>query len=63
MPIRRTVYWKFGEPISLPFVACLSDEHPEVIDGAPPPEPPQWERSPIENKHTGDRAPPRRGSL
>ena len=37
MRIRRSVHWRLGQPISLPFVACIGDVHPELIDGAPPP--------------------------
>ena len=37
--LRRTVYWKFGEPITLAFVSCVADTHPELVDDAPPPAP------------------------
>jgi hypothetical protein len=38
--LRRTVYWKFGEPITLAFMACVGDQHPELLDDAPsPPQP------------------------
>lgn len=39
MRIRRSVYWKFGEPITLAFIACVGDQHPEIPDDAPPPAP------------------------
>jgi hypothetical protein len=35
--IRRTVYWKFGAPITLAFLACIADQHPEAVE--PPPAP------------------------
>ena len=37
MRIRRTVYWKFGAPITLAFLACIADQHPEAVE--PPPAP------------------------
>ena len=40
MHIRRTTHWKFDQPISLPFIAAIADEHPETTADAPPPAPP-----------------------
>ena len=28
MHIRRTTYFKLGQAISLPFIACIADQHP-----------------------------------
>ena len=42
MRIRRSVYVKLGEPITLAFVACIADHHPEHIEAAPPPPEPEW---------------------
>ena len=46
--IRRTIYRVQGEPITLAFVACIADRHPEAIEAAPPPPPPKLaaERAP-----------------
>ncbi len=46
--IRRTTYWKFGQPITLAFIAFVADQHPEVDDGAPPapPGPPKVKERP-----------------
>ena len=30
MRIRRTSYLKDGKPITLPFVSCVADQHPEA---------------------------------
>jgi hypothetical protein len=30
--IRRTVYWKFGAPITLAFLARIADQHPEAVE-------------------------------
>ena len=47
MRIRRTVYWRFDQPITLPFVSCLADAHPALLDDAPPPAPePKAQRGP-----------------
>ena len=35
--IRRTIYFQDDQPITLAFVACIADQHPEAIDAAPPP--------------------------
>ncbi len=46
--IRRTIYWKLGQPVSLAFVSDIPG-HPEA-DDAPPPAPPppklKFERPP-----------------
>ena len=34
--IRRTIYRVQGEPITLAFVGCIADSHPEAIDTTPP---------------------------
>ena len=40
MRIRRSVYVKLGQPISLAYLACIADSHPEVaIEAASPPQP------------------------
>ena len=31
MRIRRTSYLKDGKPITLPFVSCVADQHPEAF--------------------------------
>ena len=36
--IHRTIYWVQGQPITLAYLACLADIHPETIE-APPPKP------------------------
>ena len=47
MHIRRTVYCRLGQPITLAFVAFVGDEHPEVNSTPPPTAPrPKAERSP-----------------
>lgn len=49
MSIRHTVYMRLGQSITLAFVTCIADQHPEVHDTAPPlpPEPnPKAERGP-----------------
>jgi hypothetical protein len=40
MHIRRTVYCRHGQQISLAYFSGI-DGHPEVVDDAPPPTPPQ----------------------
>jgi hypothetical protein len=41
MRIRRTIYVNLGKPITLAFVSCVSDQHPE--DARPlAPEPPKF---------------------
>ena len=40
MHTRRTVYTVREMAVSLPFLPCLADEHPEVTTDAPPPAPP-----------------------
>jgi hypothetical protein len=43
--IRRIIYRIQGEPVTLAFVACIADQHPEHIDAPqPPPEPLAIER-------------------
>ena len=37
--IRRTIYRAQGAPITLAFVACIADSHPELTDATPPPPP------------------------
>ena len=39
MHIRKTRYGSDGRPISLVFVECVSDEHPELLEDAPAPPP------------------------
>jgi hypothetical protein len=39
MNLRKTTYRQHGQPISLLFLDCLSDQHPEYVEPAPPPEP------------------------
>jgi hypothetical protein len=43
MHIRKSRYLVLGQHITLAFVACIADRHPELIDTAPPasPEPPR----------------------
>ena len=38
---RRCAYLKYGALVSLAFVGCVADEHPEVDDTPPAPEPPR----------------------
>ena len=47
-PIRRTVYRIHGKPVTLAYLACIGDTHPELVDEAPPPAPaePKVERGP-----------------
>ena len=40
MRIRRTVYWKDDQPITLAFVSGI-DNHPEVFGAETPPPPPE----------------------
>lgn len=35
--IRRTTYMVLGRPVSLAYIPCIGDEHPEAVPGAPPP--------------------------
>jgi hypothetical protein len=46
MRIPRTVYLVNGESITLAYIPCVGDEHPEVIEGESPPaatpEPPRY---------------------
>ena len=50
MRIRRTVYWRFDQPITLPYVSCVGDIHPELTADTPPPTAPppklRFERAP-----------------
>ena len=39
--VRRCAYLKYGALVSLAFVGCVADEHPEVGDTPPAPEPPR----------------------
>jgi hypothetical protein len=39
--IRKTVYLVRGMAVSLPFLACLADEHPEAIAVPPAPATPK----------------------
>ena len=60
--IRRSVHWRLGQPISLPFVACIGDVHPELIDGAPPPPKPlKPKRRECGPRLTAEKHPPRVG--
>ena len=46
MPIRRTNYLKNGRPITLAFVSCVADQHPEIDDKqTPAPKPPKFNPS------------------
>ena len=45
MRVRRSVYWKFGKPITLAFISGI-DAHPELLDDAPPSAPPQPQPEP-----------------
>jgi hypothetical protein len=43
MPIRRTSYVKLGKPITLAFVSCVADQHPEAAaDDTQTPAPPKF---------------------
>jgi hypothetical protein len=44
MPIRRTSYVKLGKPITLAFVSCVADQHPEAAadDTQTTPAPPKF---------------------
>ena len=48
--LRRSVYWKFGEPITLAFVSCVVDFAPELTTATPAPTAPppklKFERAP-----------------
>ncbi|MET0707610.1 MAG: hypothetical protein ABWY82_12335 [Tardiphaga sp.] len=39
MRIRRSTYVKLGESVTLAFIPCLADQHPELTDDTPPPPP------------------------
>jgi hypothetical protein len=52
MHIRRTTYAVRGEHVSLPFIATLADEHPEVVAVAPAPAPPTPPCAPNAQTHS-----------
>jgi len=39
MHIRRSTYLQDGQPVTLAFLPCLAESHPEAIEAAPPPQP------------------------
>ena len=51
MRIRRTTFVKYGQPVTLAYIEAISDQHPEAIDGAPPPPAPPRERGPRLTAH------------